>query len=138
MWLTNHIHIVEIELDFDGSDGLDDGVDDGDQHKEEHDKVHVANSEIFFLETNLRAFFVFTFSFLNKFVKNRQLFPRCYLFGGFEREFSLSLRNLSRDNTSDTVEVCVPQIGGGQLSVPHVLNGLVIHGSSFQGVSFKF
>jgi len=104
---TNHIHIVEIELDFDGSDGLDDGVNDSDQHKEEHDKVHVANSEIFFLETNLRAFFLFTFSFL---------------FGSFEREFSLSLRNLSRDNTSDTVEVCVPQIGGGQLSVPHVLD----------------
>jgi len=104
---TNHIHIVEIELDFDGSDGLDDGVDDGDQHKEEHDKVHVANSEIFFLETNLRAFVLLTFSFL---------------FGGFEREFSLSLRNLSRDNTSDTVEVCVPKIGGGQLSVPHVLD----------------
>lgn len=104
---TNHIHIVEIELDFNSCDGLDDGVDDGDQHKEKHDKVHVANSEIFFLETNLRAFFLFTF---------------CFLFGGFEREFSLSLRDLSRDNTSDTVEVCVPKIGRRQLSVPHVLD----------------
>ena len=64
--LTNHIHIVEVELDFDGCNGLDNGVDDGDQHKEEHDKVHVANSEIFFLETDLRTFFLFTFSFLKR------------------------------------------------------------------------
>ena len=62
---TNHIHIVVVELDILGNDGLDNGVDDCDQHNEEHNEMHVTGTDVFFLKSNCIGIVFLTFGFLN-------------------------------------------------------------------------
>ena len=132
--LTNHIHIVVVELDILGNDGLDNSINNCNQHNEEHNKMHITGSYIFLLKTDSISIVLFTFSFLLKIFKNKtralkgvasrsahsnMLTRRAhyayadknliiYLFSSFESKFSFSLKNFGTNNTSDTIEIGKP------------------------------